>query len=283
VVIVENCDSSGKYLEIQLAGGLGNQLFQLSHAITLSLETGAHLRLLPPIQGRTFNLNWLGFEPFSAYRASIDEGSLSLRQIIDCFCRISFRYSEPAFVSTPKLDWESGYQIHGYFQSENFFVNFKNEIKQFYLIKLRAASSYDFTAKEGINIHARFGDMARNKKARDFHGVIDDAYLVRALSILGYLTNDFNLNLVSDDIESVRREIPLTAQLAHRIFSSQNSLDDLRFLAESDRLIISNSTFSWWAAYLSNARVVAPRKWFAGSYESLQLSTFLYQRDWLVI
>ena len=282
-MIVENCKSRGKYLEIQFAGGLGNQLFQLSHAIALSLGNGCHFRLLPPLMGRKFNIEWLGFTANATYDVSIQQDELHIIEIRDCLCESHLRYEEPAFVSTPKIDWESGFRIHGYFQSEIFFYSYRREIRNFYLDRLRASSDYRNSSKSTICIHARFGDMAREKKARRFHGVVGDEYLISALANLDYLTQDLEIELVTDDVESIWQEIPLTSQLTGKIISSINPLDDLRILAESDRLIISNSTFSWWAAYLSSANVVAPLNWFTGSYSSLELSSFLYQKDWKVI
>ena len=45
-------------------------------------------------------------------------------------------------------------------------------------------------------------------------------------------------------------------------YSSNTPIADFYLLCNAENLIISNSTFSWWGAWLSNARTVAPAKWF---------------------
>jgi hypothetical protein len=42
------------------------------------------------------------------------------------------------------------------------------------------------------------------------------------------------------------------------------ALEEFKIISRSKRIVIGNSTFSWWGAYLagSNANVVAPAKWF---------------------
>ena len=49
--------------------------------------------------------------------------------------------------------------------------------------------------------------------------------------------------------------------------SSRGPWDDLTILAGSDAVVMSNSSFSWWGAYLAwrnhGARVVTPAPWFA--------------------
>ena len=49
--------------------------------------------------------------------------------------------------------------------------------------------------------------------------------------------------------------------------SNSEPLADLVELARSSHLIISNSTFSWWGAWIAskihNSKVIYPRPWFA--------------------
>jgi len=51
-----------------------------------------------------------------------------------------------------------------------------------------------------------------------------------------------------------------------------------------DNLAISNSSFSWWAAWLNDnkdKRIIAPSKWFGKAYNSHNLKD-LFPNEWEV-
>lgn len=52
---------------------------------------------------------------------------------------------------------------------------------------------------------------------------------------------------------------------------SDDETDDLNLMASCKAIIMANSSFSWWAAFLSTAQVVAPRKWFVDNIQRTEL------------
>jgi hypothetical protein len=47
--------------------------------------------------------------------------------------------------------------------------------------------------------------------------------------------------------------------------------------------VISNSTFSWWAAYLSDAEVIGPKVWFANDLQAKFQPENFYPKNWIIL
>lgn len=65
--------------------------------------------------------------------------------------------------------------------------------------------------------------------------------------------------------------------------SGSNEFEDLAMLSHSAGLVASNSSFSWWAAWLSTplgSQVVVPSPWFA---EASQAEKYLFNHRWKVL
>jgi 5'(3')-deoxyribonucleotidase len=73
--------------------------------------------------------------------------------------------------------------------------------------------------------------------------------------------------IFSDDIEWCKENFPNISDKF--IFIEGNKdYEDLYIMSKCKNNIISNSTFSWWGAWLNqneNKKVVAPLKWFGSS------------------
>jgi hypothetical protein len=94
----------------------------------------------------------------------------------------------------------------------------------------------------------------------DFFTYRDDVtlppgYFRRALEAL---STPLPVVFVSDDVATVRRTL---ADIPGR-FEQNDEITDFLLLRHSSVVITSNSSFSWWAAWLNeDARVIAPRHW----------------------
>jgi hypothetical protein len=117
-----------------------------------------------------------------------------------------------------------------------------------------------------ISVHIRRGDYMNVK---DSFGVLSGKYYDSAInSTLENSSIKYARVLVfSDDIDAAKKifsqlDISLPVQFAE---PPENSPEEtLLLMSKSDALVISNSTFSWWAAQLGNKSkfVVCPSKWF---------------------
>ena len=126
-----------------------------------------------------------------------------------------------------------------------------------------AASNYD--TKEG-------GSFRTNKE--DFHPLLGEEYLHNSREQFDncvFLVFSDN----KDDITWCKENI-----VGDRHYYSENHTDlvDLSIMQRCDHNIISNSSFSWWAAWLNqnpDKRIIAPKKWFGKTYEHYDMSDLI--------
>lgn len=175
----------------------------------------------------------------------------------------------------------------GYWQSYQYFDSCRDVIlKEFTFPKISMEDKLNFELNErlkneenSVGIHIRRGDYLKNWKYRGLCGI--DYYQKAIAYILEHIKSP-KFFLFSDDINWVKENIsPLLkgydvtfVNWNHNI----NSYKDMQLMAMCKNLIIANSSFSWWAAYLNqnNPIVVAPEKWI-NSFVDFRIQ----YKDWI--
>ena len=90
--------------------------------------------------------------------------------------------------------------------------------------------------------------------------------------------------IFSDDLKWAKESLNFEAKYPNITFVYEDGTDSveekLRMMSSFSNFIISNSTFSWWAQYLSNSRkiVCAPNIWFTNGKKC-----GLYMKEWNLI
>jgi hypothetical protein len=82
---------------------------------------------------------------------------------------------------------------------------------------------------------------------------------------------------ITDDPKKAARAIGVPCDYVH-----YSPIIDFYLLTQADYIIMANSTFSWWGAYLSQAKTVAPKNWFWKDWSDAPLQD-LYPKEWEVI
>lgn len=167
------------------------------------------------------------------------------------------------------LEANDGSTIEGYFQSWKYFHAetecLRQEIKSlhqptdsFLKIKSRLASEEPW-----IGVHVRRGDYTKIPQM----GITENYYYHRALEFVQNLTGVEAVRVFSDDITAAS-ELPSLRGNSDVEFISlepgSTPLENLLCLASAHHLIMANSSFSWWAAWLNErpSRIVTyPRPW----------------------
>ena len=190
-------------------------------------------------------------------------------------------------VNLELLDDSSDKFYDGYWQSYQYFDSCRDVIlKEFTFPKISVEDKLNFELNERLNneensvgIHIRRGDYLKNWKYRGLCGI--DYYQKAIAYILEHIKSP-KFFLFSDDIDWVKENIsPLLKGYDVTFVNwnhSINSYKDMQLMAMCKNLIIANSSFSWWAAYLNqnNPIVVAPEKWI-NSFMDFRIQ----YKDWI--
>eukprot|EP00347_Sterkiella_histriomuscorum_P014273 403361512 len=199
------------------------------------------------------------------------------------------------------------YLMRGFFQYEQFFENVKDEIinhdlkvyphaiskfKSYFTEAVKAVKN----SPKSVAFHMRLGDYVRYKI--DFP--ID--YYINAIEMMKENVQDATFFVFTDSIQLAEKKLAFIANFDYVIVSDESltSLEEFELMRLCKHFIIPNSTFSWWAAYLSLAskkdkQVIAPfprlrkAKWreLEQNLETPFLfelhQIFRYPKEWLLL
>jgi hypothetical protein len=242
---------------VKFIGRLGNQLFQYHFLMYLKSRNQGRLFFFPnphhAYLTRYFDLGWyhnltLGSKLYSLLMRSIPR-LLDFREI-----------QVHNFVSPRDISPENWCIYNGYFQSDYYLnkidIPVKIRIRPQYVEQFRALYGDLFDQHKVVVVHIRRTDYLSYGK-RDIS--LPMSYFKRELYNIPDL-EQYQVVLVSDDIAFVKRAFGNNPEY---LFVSNSEIIDFQLISHADIAIISNSTFSWWAAYLStrNKRVIAPENW----------------------
>jgi len=243
---------------IKIQGRLGNQLFQYAFALAQKkrLQKNFYLHKIYRIRiGQYFNVPKTNFIFHYIQRFYF--------LLITKFKPLAISQNQSITpVETIALFSKNNILIDGFFQSEKFFENVKDEIKNQLTVKKKYKSSIqDFTKneKENIAVHIRRTDYINWGNDELGYGLaLPVTYYTNALAQLD--PTNKNIIFISDDIAFTKNNF----KVAGAMYSENNSeIFDLQLLMHADYLILSNSTFAWWGAYLNQKakKVYSPQYW----------------------
>lgn len=310
-----------KPTNMALIGGLGNQLFQIAAALAHS-KSGKLNVVLPLSNTRSnesgsADVSDFNF-PFEVHFQNGAKVSKQFNRVLNLSLRIGIsknRITESFLVQFPtkvlasillstyfrrfkwittghdvgytKLKEDKGKKFFmGYFQSCRYLLDNEIAAEKFSEIKLSTYSDElrlwisKIQFSKPIVVHIRLGDYLQES---DF-GVIGSDYYKRALEICEAKGLGKEVWVFSDDIKMAREKYS-DVFANHPFWFEDNKLssaETLELMRHGNSYVIANSTFSWWAAYLSyNSEkcVVAPSCWF----KSLPSPLEILPDDWLQI
>lgn len=153
--------------------------------------------------------------------------------------------------------------VKGWFQSERYFKNIRSILLREFMPNKKICISKQIKealeSPESVSIHIRRGDYVRIRQE------LGRAYFRQAIEYMKRVYADPVFLVFSDDLAWVKRNMEISGKYCY--VNEEGRLKDYEELFIMSRCrsnIISNSTFSWWAAWLNpneEKTVIAPRKW----------------------
>ena len=173
--------------------------------------------------------------------------------------------------------------VRGYFQSWEYFTRIEN--RKYCNLELAAPSEWfrenQKTAQiiRPIMMHIRRGDY--NKVASEF-GLLAEGYFLESTKAARQGVGDREIWVFSDDTEAAAQIISSCAIQNAKIIQppiNNDPAESLLLMSEGSANIVSNSTFSWWAATLNQNSpiVLAPAPW----YRKIEEPESLIPPSWL--
>jgi hypothetical protein len=244
-------------------------MFQLAHAFA---------------QARTHNRQFVapGYETDTqsyednVYR-HVDFALQNTRDLAATYIETTFSYTP----SQPAVDKPTVFV--GFCQSSKFFHPHEAAVKELFSateeFKAKCVQEYpEVLDPDCVAINVRRGDYLTQPEN---HPVVTREYIHAAFKLI---PNPGPVLVVSDDIPWCRENIQLPGQVT---FVNYVTWEALWLLSMCRHFVISNSTFSWWGAYLGEkpgSVVVAPSTWFGpGVHSRGHFETDIYQPNWVQI
>ena len=244
---------------VKSMAGLGNQLFQYACGRALALRLGVELRVWrAPETSPAFADQ--PPRPFRLWDFAVEAEQASDADLTQVRATV---YENPFTFLPAVLDAPDGIALEGFWQSEKYFAdatpNLRRELDftdptRMAQARASVGALRQRTGAPIVAVHVRRGDYALQRTQGLFHNLSARWF---ALAMSRFPVH-VEFLVFSDDLAWCKVNLPQT-----RVHYSQGT-DDLADLAQMracDAYIISNSTFSWWGAWLSDTPspvVIAP-------------------------
>lgn len=268
-------------ITIRPLGGLGNQLFVYATGATLAQKLGTDLVVdligMSTSKGRSYELGSFHSRVTKIVDSTHGAADANRFALVKKLLRAIGQSTGAAPLVKERGFWfdprvmqaPDGSTLDGYLQSWKYFAAdaavLKTEIRN-----IRNPSSWFMETKEElfssppwVGIHVRRCDYLAITQM----GIATDYYYQRSIDLISQLSGVDTIRVFSDDVD-LASSLPSLSKAKQVSFlrppEDSVALESLILMSMASHLVMANSSFSWWAAWLSNSeeRVVTyPRPW----------------------
>ncbi|WP_052184182.1 alpha-1,2-fucosyltransferase [Psychroserpens sp. Hel_I_66] len=274
---------------VRLRGGLGNQMFQYAMGRRIANDLGTSLKLdltsllktykSQMVTNRDYQLDIFNLEPIFLIQPDllIKLDKLGLNFVSQFIKGIKLlgikKYREKTFTVE---DWivenpKDNFLYSGYWQSEKYFKSAEDLLRKDFqfkdILSPQAQDIFDkIKSENAVCVHMRRGDYVDNPVFNS--GSLD--YFTSAANYINEHTEKPHFFVFSDDPEWCLKNVKFEQDFTIVDYKTNKIKfkEDLQLMSSCEHFVMSASSFSWWAVWLSNKEgniVVAPKPWFLNS------------------
>lgn len=230
-------------------GRLGNNMFQIAATLSLAKKTGEYVVF-----------------PYTTYAGHRGTRDVDLSIFGYSFPRgeipaenTKYEEKDDTYVLVPEL---KNLTLCGFYQSYQYFEDIKDELINKYFVP--NASIADKLSKMIISPNATGVSVRRGDylMLQQNHCVIGEEYYAEAFD--KYCADSEQLYVFSDDFDWCKETFG-----GNVIYVNEDIGTQLFLMTKMKNLVMSNSTFAWWGAYLNTqgGNIVMPDPWYGPNYD----------------
>lgn len=224
-------------------GRLGNQLFQMASVYGIARAYG-----IPAV-----------FPPLPELEQAFELTNITRSQIPK-HNRIWY-VADPTVHTVPPPPLQGVIDCRGYFQNQDYFRHVASDIRAAFRLRSHIRNTVtQYITPTTVGVHVRRGD---------YEDVLPAAYYREAVAALVSKTHP-HVIVCSDDIPWCKANLGLDRanprwNVTYSPWSS--AMDDFATLVQCPAMVMSNSSFSWWAAWLGDhpRGVIMPWPWYGST------------------
>ncbi len=287
---------------VRLRGGLGNQMFQYAFGKRLAKQLNTNLKLDLTTLLRVKHKTGFTKRDYQLHIFNVEEDFLvkpgfinflnkfRLHVLVELVKGIKLlpykKIKESTFtVDQNLIDNPPNDTLYtGYWQSEAYFKYAESELRKDFEFKDALSEQAQqilekIKSSNSICVHMRRGDYVQN----NYFVPMSSDYFDRASKHISTHVESPHFFIFSDDPDWCKQNVNLNGN--HTVVDFETDKikykEDLQLMASCKHFIMSASSFSWWAVWLSNRKskiTIAPKMWFADT--QIDVSD-LVGKDWI--
>lgn len=266
---------------VEITGGLGNQMFQYAFGKAVSIANKCPLKLdltlYETYEDHEYSLAPFFIEAEIATKKEILSYRYLNGSVVDKIKRRIFGM-KPRVLNEKDLSYDASYKLvkspsylKGFWQCEKYFESIQPLIREHFNIKIPPSPSNQILLDkiktiDAVSLHIRRGNYISVDANYKRHGTCSIEYYQKAIEMIKTYTGNPVFYIFSNDIPWAKENLKIDSPHTFvDINTEKTDYEDLRLMTSCKYHIIANSTFSWWAAWLStreNKKIIAPKQWF---------------------